>query len=243
MATIPVFDKRDQQIGWIAAVLFVGSIIALLMLMSYQIADPPPVPFVQAATTELQEIDLENLEVEVGGGSQGAPSDDPVSDPKPQTEKIITKKENPDTEVKTGEGSTTNTPKSNNEASNTQQSTNPFGSGGSSTEGSGTSVFGQDNGTSGSGPGGVGDGSGRKRLTEPKTDDIVSDANHSIVLRLKINSEGRVVSAKNIASKTTTTDQRIINQVIALVKAQVYYSKKPGASIEIKEEIINLNAS
>ena len=36
---------------------------------------------------------------------------------------------------------------------------------------------------------------------------------------------GDIVSASNIASKTTTTDQRIINQVISAVKSQVKYSK------------------
>jgi hypothetical protein len=48
---------------------------------------------------------------------------------------------------------------------------------------------------------------------------------------MTINEAGEVVSANNLASKTTTTDQRIINQVISAVKNQVKYSKDPGAGL------------
>lgn len=243
MATIPVFEKKDQRIGIIAAVLFLGMIFAILLLITYQIADPPPVPFVQPATTELEQLEMENLKVEVGGGSEGTPSDDPVTKPKPVTEKVLTKTDNPDTKTPTGEASSTNTASSNNTEANTKKADNPFGTGGSSESGTGTSAFGQDAGAAGSGPGGVGDGKGRIRLNDPVVDNIVSDANHRINLRLTIDAQGNIIAIKNIASQTTTNDQRILNQVKAAVKAQVKYNKKPNAGLEIVYLTVNLNAT
>ena len=46
-------------------------------------------------------------------------------------------------------------------------------------------------------------------------------------MRAKVNS---TASAKPVASKTTTTDARIINQVKAAVISQVKFSKSPGSS-------------
>jgi len=232
MASVPIFDKRDQQIGAVASALALTFLFIILVLITYQIADPPPEPFVQPAATELENLEIDNLKVEMGGASEGSPNDDPVTEPRPQTQQVLTKKENPDTKTNTGKGTATNAPNSDNEASNTKKSNNPFGSGGGGDSGTGSGVFGQDKGVSGSGPGGIGDGAGRIRLNDPVVDNIMSDENHLISLRLTINAEGNVVAVQNIASKTTTTDQRIINQVIAAVKAQVKYNKKPGAGLE-----------
>jgi hypothetical protein len=243
MATIPIFNKRDEQYGIIASAIFLLLIFLILVLLTYQVADPVPEPFVQAASTELQDIEIKDLKVEMGGGSEGTPSDKPVTPPKPQTQQVLTKKDNPDTKVNTGQGSASTTPNSKNEASNQQQSTNPFGSGGSATNGNGNGAFGKDSGTSGEGPGGIGDGKGRIRLNDPKVDDIVSDDNHRISLRLTVNSEGVIVDVRNIAAKTTTTDQRIINQVISAVKNQVRYNRKSDATLEIVYLTVNLNAT
>ena len=243
MSAIPIFEKRDERIGIVAAILFLGMIITMLLLITYQIADPPPVPFVQPAATELEQLEIENLKVEVGGGSQGSPSDDPVTEPKQVTEKVLTKKENPVTKTPTGEASSSNTQNSKNTPANTEKSTNPFGTGGSSDSGTGTSAFGQDAGAAGSGPGGVGDGKGRIRLNDPVVDNIVSDDNHRINLRLTIDAQGNIVAVKNIASQTTTTDQRILNQVIAAVKSQVKYNKEPNAGLQIVYLTVNLNAT
>ncbi|MBU2018559.1 MAG: hypothetical protein KJ941_02845 [Bacteroidetes bacterium] len=243
MPTVPIFNKEDERIGIISAAVFLLIIALILFLVTYQIADPAPKPYEIPAATEIEEIVLKDLKVDIGGGAQGTPSDDPVSPPKPQTQQVLTKKENPDTKVNSGKGSANTAPNSQNEATNSKKSDNPFGSGGSSTEGNG-SVFGKDNvGTSGSGPGGIGDGKGRIRLNDPKTDDISSDDNHTIYLQVTVNSEGRVVDAKSISSRTTTTDQRIINQVIAAVKGQVRYNPKPDAALEVRYETIRLNAN
>ena len=90
---------------------------------------------------------------------------------------------------------------------------------------------------------GYGNGSGRTRKCDIKTSDIESSEDATIVLRLTINSEGKVIDAKNIASKSSTTNQIILEEVIAAVIRDVCYNKKPGARQEIKEETIFIRAS
>lgn len=244
MAAAPISQKKDVQIGLVSAVLGLLLLFLLLLLLGFEVADPKPEPPKVTAATEIEDIVLENLKVDVGGGSEGAPSDDPVKEPQPQTEKVITKKTNPVTKTNTGESNKTNSPTSKGEPSSTTQSNNPFGGGGSGKEGQGSGKFGSDEGGgSGTGPGGLGDGSGRIRLNDPKVDNISSDQNHTINLRAQINAEGKIMSVTNIASKTTTTDQRILNQVMAAVKSQVRYSKKAGAGMELVYITVNLNAN
>lgn len=125
-------------------------------------------------------------------------------------------------------------------------SNNPFGSGGSGNTqfgrgGSGSGSFGQEG--DGPGRGGFGDGSGRTRLNDPKVDNITTDKNHTIYLRAKINADGKIVTVYNLATKTTATDQRILNQVIAAVKSQVRYSKKAGARLELVYLTIKVHAN
>jgi len=242
MSSFPIADKKDEQIGLIGSAVALLFLFMILMLVTYQIADPKPEPFQQAAQTELEELELENLKVDVGGGSEGTPSDEPVTKPQPETQQILTKKNNPTTKTTTGKGTKNTSPNSKNDPSNSTKSDNPFGTGGSGDQGSGSGKFGNDSGTgSGNGPGGTGDGAGRIRLVDP-VDDIVSDDNHRINLRLTINAEGNVIDVRNIAAQTTTTDQRIINQVIAATKKQAKYSKKPGAGPEIVFITLHLSA-
>jgi hypothetical protein len=244
MSSYPIADRKDEQIGLIGSVVALLFLFLLLIFFTYQVADPKPEPFQQPAQTELQELELENLKVDVGGGSEGSPSDEPVTEPRPETQQVLTKKNNPTTKTTTGKGTKTNSPNSQNDASNTKKSNNPFGPGGSGQNGTGSGQFGNDTGSgNGSGPGGVGDGAGRTRLNDPQVDNIVSDDNHRINLRLTINAEGNVVDVRNIASQTTTTDQRILNQVIAAVRKQVKYSKKSGATLEIVYLTVNLSAT
>jgi len=138
-------------------------------------------------------------------------------------------------------------PKPKNTSTTTKESNNPFGSGGNNgTQGSGTSPFGNDSGPGGSGTGGIGpgrpvSGEGRTRLNDPSFDHIVTDNDVTIYLKLTINADGVVVSA-NSTSKTTTTDQRIINQVIAAVKNQVKYNKAPGTGLVTQFLLVKINA-
>ena len=134
-----------------------------------------------------------------------------------------------------------------NTATSTQASTNYFGDGGSgSGKGGGKgSGFGMDSGSGegpGSGPGSGGGEGGRVRYGNPNNDNIYSDEPQTIYLKLTVNAEGEVVGGKS-TSKTTTTDQRIINQVLANVKSQVRYSKKSGASLEFVYLTVNVRAN
>lgn len=233
MASLPVADKKDIRIGIVSAVVALGLLFVLLLLLGFEVADPKPEPPKVAATSEIEEIVLENLKVDMGGGSEGAPSDDPVKEPTPQTEEVIaTTKASPKT-TNTGKSNKTNSPKATGEPASTQQSTNPFGGGGSGKEGDGSGKFGNDaGGGSGEGPGGLGDGTGRARLTDPDVNDIYTDQDQLVYLRVIINAEGNVLKVSNLSSRTTTNDQRIINKVMAAVKSDVRFSKKPGSGQE-----------
>src|SRR5690606_11539347 len=198
-------------------------------------ADPPPKDIPLVATTEISEIELEKMVIESGGskGSEGTPSDDPVDpNPKPQTEKVITKTESK-TEVKTGKSTKTNADNADNTPTTIKAAPDPFGSGGGATQGEGSGVFGKDDGAykgGGSGTGGDGEGNSmgeRIRLNNINTEGLEFNQNCTIVLKLTINSEGNVIRTDKIAGRTTTLDQRIINQISELVKQQIRYNKKP----------------
>ena len=239
-----ISDKKDEQIGWIVSAITLVLLFIFLILKTFEMADPPPVDFVMKAETVLsEEIELKNLKVETGNSGSGSPTNDPVDQPKPQQEQLLTSNKPSNTKTNTGTSNKTNsTTQSNNTASTTQQSNNPFGSGGSGGQnGAGNSPFGSDVGSHGSGPAGPGSGEGRVRLNDPSVDHINTDIDVTIYLKLTINEDGLIVAAQS-TSKTTTTDQRIINQVIAAVKNQVKYSKSPGAGLATQFLTVKINA-
>ena len=127
---------------------------------------------------------------------------------------------------------------------------NPFGTGGDGGgKGSGSGTGFGDGGGSSIGPGSGGHVSGghvsaegRTRLNNPSVDHIETAVNVTIYLKMTINEAGEVVKATNLASKTTTTDQRIINQVISAVINQVRYSKDPGAGLVSVFLTVKVNA-
>ncbi len=231
MGGYPIVDKNDNRKGMIAGIISLLFVITYIMMITFEIADPPPQPVMVEMDTQIPEIELKNLTVEGGSGS-GKPNDAPVQEPKPQTEKIATKTES-ETTVNTGESNHTNAPVSDNQNSTTEQSNNPFASGGSGDGDSGGSgdTFGGDSGIGTGGNGGKGSGKGRVRLNDPIMTDLKSNVDATIYLKLTIDAEGNVISAYNIKSKTTTTNQILINRVIHEVKKQVKYNKDPGAPL------------
>lgn len=121
---------------------------------------------------------------------------------------------------------------------------NPFGSGGNNTNGG----FGNDIGSggqfgndAGSGSGSGGNGSGRVRLNDPNIDHIETNVNSMVSLKLTVNENGEVVTASS-TSKTTTTEQRIISQVISAVKQQVRYNKSFGSGLQVVYLTVKLTA-
>jgi hypothetical protein len=115
--------------------------------------------------------------------------------------------------------------------------TNPFGTSGTG-GGNGTGNGSLNGPGSGNGDGGEGIGNGpgngihRVRLNDPILPKYKTDVDIKVHLKLIINSEGKVLSGNNIASKTTTTDQRIINGVISEVIRQVRYKQDKNAGTQ-----------
>ena len=165
-----------------------------------------------------------------GGAGGGTPTNDPIEQPKEQVQQVLTSK-NGKTSVKTGSSNKTNGNNPNNQASTSVQGNNPFGSGGSGNgNGAGNGPFGgPGDGEFGDGPSGAGDGKARTRLNDATLPSYDTDFDSKIHLKLSINSNGDVFAATCIKSKSTCTDQRIINQVIAEVMKQVKYKKDPGS--------------
>lgn len=227
-----VADPKDVKAGLVSAVVAILLLMILLFLITYQIADPPAQDVVVTAEAVIDEILLKDLKLESGSIGGGSPSNDRVDKPKEQIQEIITGKSKRSSD-KSGKSNKTNGNDANNEASTTVQSQDPFGSGGSGGKnGAGNGPF-SGPGNSDDGDGGLGKGNGESRLRISNASlpqyDIDFDSN--IHLQLTVNANGEVVAAKCIKSKTTCTDQRIINQVVNEVMRQVKYKKENGAGL------------
>jgi antitoxin component YwqK of YwqJK toxin-antitoxin module len=113
-----------------------------------------------------------------------------------------------------------------------QKARNPFGDGGNGGgKGGGNDLYdGNGRGTGGEGDGegdGFGDGKSRIRINNPVFPKYNTDVDLKIHLKLTVSGDGDVSTAVCIKSKTTTTDQTIINDVIREVIKQVKYKKDP----------------
>lgn len=233
MATIPIVNTIDKRKGAIASGVVMLLVLIYLLLTTFEMADPAPKdPIMTTDTVIPEELVLKNLKVE-GGSGGGSPSNDPIDDPKPVTQEVITSKTNPDTKVNTGKGKNTTTHNSQESNTTSTQSNDPFSNGGNGkgTDGGNGNTFGTDNGSGTKGNGGNGNGDGRVRLNDPNVEDLKSNIDATIHLKLTVDAEGNVVGASNIAAKTTTTNQILINRVISEVKRQVKYNKQSGASL------------
>ena len=227
-----VADPKDVKAGLVSAVASIILLMILLFLITYQIADPPAQDVVVTAEAEIDEILLKDLKLESGSIGGGSPSNDHVDKPKEQIKEIITGKSKRSSD-KTGKSNKTNGNDANNEASTTVQSQDPFGSGGSGGKnGAGNGPF-SGPGNSDDGDGGLGKGNGesRLRISNANLPQYDIDYESNIHLQLTVNANGEVVAAKSIKSKTTCSDQRIINQVINEVMRQVKYKKENGAGL------------
>jgi hypothetical protein len=246
MNSLTLENPKDRQFSIIVSVVILMVLFFLLHILTFFVNPPLPIDTPPLNSDEvIEEFMIDNVEVQqnAGGSGGGTPTPDRIDAPKPQLEKFATQSK-ADTKIFSGQSNNQNTNNSNNSSSSTQKSTNPFGDGGNGGgKGGGSgSGFGNDSGN-GSGPGsGDGSGAGRTRLNNPSVDHIETDVNVTINLKLTVNGNGEIVSASNIASRTTTTDQRIINQVITAVKSQVKYSKDPGAGLVTMFLTVKVNA-
>jgi hypothetical protein len=73
----------------------------------------------------------------------------------------------------------------------------------------------------------IGDGTYRIRINDPVLPKYNTDVDIKVHLKLTVDGEGNVVNAVCVKSKSTTTDQTIINDLIRQVTRQVKYKKDP----------------
>lgn len=227
-----VADPKDVKKGAISALASIFILMSLLFFITYQIADPPAQDVIVIAEAEIDEILLKDLKIESGSIGGGSATNDPIDKPKEQIQEIITGKSKRSSD-KTGKSNKTNGNDANNEASTTVQSQDPFGSGGSGGKnGAGNGPFsGAGNSDEGEQGPGKGSGASRLRINNASLPQYDIDYESNVHLQLTINANGEVVAAKCIKSKTTCSDQRIINQVINEVLRQVRYKKEIGAGL------------
>ena len=149
MATIPIANVVDKRKGAIASGVVMLLLLIYLLLTTFEMADPPPKdPVLKTDTVIPEELILKNLKVE-GGSGAGSPSNDPIDEPKPVTQEVITGKNNPDTKVNTGKGKNTTTHNSQESNTTNNQSNDPFANGGNGTgnDGGSGNTFGTDSGS------------------------------------------------------------------------------------------------
>ena len=232
ISTPQVADPNDIKKGVISALASIFVLMILLFFITYQVADPPAQDVVVTAQAEIDEIVLKDLKLESGSIGGGSPSNDRIDKPKEQIQEVITGKSER-TSAKTGKSNKTNGNDANNEASTTVQNSDPFGSGGSGGKnGAGNGPFsGPGNSDDGEQGLGKGNGASRLRVNNAVLPQYDIDYDSNVHLQLTINANGEVVAAKCIKSKTTCSDQRIINQVVNEVIRQVRYKKDIGAGL------------
>lgn len=231
MNQVPIVRTADRRMGIIGAIVFLLITLFLLFFFTFTEPDPPkvtvPVPVI------LGEKGITDFEVNNAGG--GAPSENtnPVPEPEESPKEQPTQEEESPVTVPDGSENS----ESDNAAEEESSAPNPFSGNGS--EGSGDSGsgggFGSDDGPgSGSGDPGRGAEGERVRLanihSQPKTP---NDERTKIAFKLTVDAQGKVLRADVIRSATTTSNQRLIDEVIGLVKKEVKYKKKPGARNEI----------
>jgi hypothetical protein len=75
----------------------------------------------------------------------------------------------------------------------------------------------------------------RKLISSSKLDEsnIKSPTNETIYLKLKVNSDGKIIEIKNLVNRTTTKDNELINQVIKSVQNNFSYSKSNNFEPEL----------
>ena len=179
-----------------------------------------------------------------GGGSAGSPSNDDY-DPTPQETVKASESTKQNSKEHTSKGHVT-TGKENNKPTTREKS--PFGGTGGKNGDKGTGLFGNDDGP-GSGKGnGHGDQNGnggnvaRTTVRLPNFDNIDANESCKVGVNLKIDANGNVISASCNRANTTTEDQALINTVLKLVKAEMKYSKSPGAPVWNKTEVFKIQA-
>ena len=237
MATIPIVNTADKRIGIITSVIALGLLLLYLLMVTLEKADPPPAdPILMTETVMPPEIDLKDFVVE-GAAAGSTATDDPIDKPTPQTQEVITTNKPSSHTSPTGASTNTNANNNTNTASSAAASNNPFGGGG--VDGEGGPGFGHDEGKGKDGKGGGG-GIPRKPIRNVEIDHLKFSEYATISLQLTIDSKGNVTAVTFSKSQTTTTNQVIINKIMAEVQRQVKYNEAPGAALTKVSYIVNI---
>ena len=216
-------ENKERKIATVTASLFISLLLIAACFIHLFIQAPLPKDLPPLRSDEVvEEFVIDNVEIaKTGGRSGGGTENNSPINP--------VKQDNPNT-IK---GNDFKDPSNN----GTNTGTNPFGTNGTG-GGNGTGNGSLNGPGSGEGDGGEGIGNGpgngihRVRLNDPILPKYKTDVDIKVHLKLIINSEGKVLSGNNIASKTTTTDQRIINGVISEVIRQVRYKQDKSAGTQ-----------
>jgi hypothetical protein len=236
----PVVLPEHRKVGIAVAVGCVLLALLILFIFTFEMADPPPREIPMNTTTSLTDLEIKDLKVETGGAGGGTPSNDPIHEVTPQTEKILTQKKNSKSSSNTGESNKTNANNHTNTATTTaQDDENHFGGEDGGQGGGRGENIGKTDGTN------YGDGSEggikRVRKNDPNVENIEVDRLIFVYLKMTIDANGEIITARS-TSKTTTTDQRIINRVISEVKRQVRYNKDPDSTSATVYMTVRLNS-
>jgi hypothetical protein len=218
-----VDENQERKIAIVASSLSISFLLIAACFIRLFIHTPLPKDLPPLRSDEvIEEFVIENVEIAETGGHEGGGTENnqPINPVKT-------------TNPNTVQGNDFKGPT----VAGNNKSTNPFGTGGTGGgTGTGNGPFsGDGNGTGDGGNGigtGTGDGRNRVRLNDPVLDKFKTDVDIFVHLKLIIDADGKVVSAKNLTSKTTTTDQRIVNGVISEVIKQVKYKQEKNAGLQ-----------
>lgn len=227
MARVPVVEKEDHRKGIYASAILFFLVLFLLFFIKYHEPDPPKVT--PSLPITMADEGIDEFEVDNAGGGAPAETENQEEAVSTPAEEQPTQEESPVT-TPTGDGA------SEESSSEAEEAANPFsgaGSGGQGSAGSGGG-FGADDGpgtgTGDPGTGGTGD---RVRLKNIQSKPKTPNSNLcQIALKLTIDSRGTVVAASIVRANTTTTNQKLIDEVIELVKKEVRYEEKPDSRNE-----------
>ena len=235
---IAYFDSlpQEKRKSALLSAAFIGALCLLLFLIKYTTPDPPPVAHLMVEDEILDAISVEDLLIADGGSAKGGgtPSNDERSEPMQQSEQLLTARGNEP--IVNGKSNHTVGNNPNNPSSSPNKANNPFGDGGNGGgQGGGNGAFdGNGKGTGGEGDGegdGFGSGKARIRNNDPVLPIYNIDVDVKIHLKLTVSGDGNVTNAVCIKSKSTTTDQTIISDVIRQVIRQVKYNKDPNGRV------------
>jgi len=223
-----VLQEDDRKAKIVTAVTFLLTLF-LLFFIKYQEPDPPkgtvPIPM------SLADEGISNFEVHSGGGGSAGGEVNDV--PEQETPSAPEQPTQETSEVTTESGSSTG---SSSQATTTiNRPSNPFAGGGNASGEGNSTGFGPDDGP-GQGAGQPGRGGGGDRIrksnmrSQPKTPNSQAG---TIALKLIVDAGGNVVSASFIRDQSSIQNQKLISEVIEIVKREVKYSVKPGSANEI----------